>query len=97
MSTNLGTPPAATMAETVGTAVFGTVMTSDPAFTPSAFKPSINAFVPLSTPMPCPTPQYAANALSNSATQGPSISWPERNTWSTAARIASRSFRYSSR
>ena len=35
MSTKTGLAPSVRMAETVGTAVLGTVMTSSPAFTPS--------------------------------------------------------------
>ncbi len=51
-STNTGVAPVETIAETVGIAVFGTVMTSSPGPIPSARRARNSASVPLFTPFP---------------------------------------------
>ncbi len=55
-STKTGVAPVESMAITVGAAVFDTVITSSPGPMPSAWRPSLMAFVPLSTPTQWSTP-----------------------------------------
>ena len=89
-STNTGRAPSERIAEAVGTAVLGTVITSSPAATPAAASAIWIASVPLLTPTPPATPTEAAMARSNASPSGPRMSWPELKTRSTAARICSR-------
>jgi len=56
-STNAGRAPAASIASTVATNEFGTVMTSTPGSTPKASNPSCMATVPSLTPAQYSTPQ----------------------------------------
>jgi len=57
MSTNTGVALAKEMAEMVGTAVLGTVMTSSPGCTPQASKARCSASVPEPTPTPWRAPR----------------------------------------
>ena len=56
-STSTGLAPANDMAEMVGTAVFGTVITSSPGPISQAFKERCNASVPEPTPTANPAPR----------------------------------------
>ena len=80
MSTNRCVPPAVTMADTVGIAVFEVVITSSPGRRSSVRSASSSASVPLPTPTPCPAPQYAASSRSKLRTLSPRIRRPERAT-----------------
>ena len=58
ISTKIGTAPTLLIADTVGIAVFETVITSSPFLTPMAFKAIIKASVPLETPTEYFVPIY---------------------------------------
>ena len=55
---NLGVAPAVTIAETVGTAVLATVITSSPGPMPKVLSAIKIASVPLFTPTPCRACEY---------------------------------------
>src|SRR5271154_1476890 len=67
----------------------GLVITSSPSLTPTARSARWRPAVPLETAHPNGAPTRAANALSNAGTRGPSESWPERSTSTTARSSAS--------
>ena len=67
----------------------GDVTTSSPSPTPTARSARCSPAVPLETALAWATPSRAANASSKAGTRGPSESWPDRRTSSTACSSAS--------
>ena len=88
ISTNTGIAPVLTIAETVGIAVFETVITSSPSPIFKALSAKKIASVPLATPMPCLASQNAAYCSSKFFTFEPNISHPESKTSSIADNIS---------
>ena len=88
MSTSTGRAPHNSMALTVATAVWLTVMTSSPGPTPHARSARWSASVPLPALTHSPTPAHAANSASNASVSGPSRYRPPASTRATAASIS---------
>jgi hypothetical protein len=88
MSTSTGVAPQSSIAATVATAVWETVMTSSPGPMPQPRSARCRASVPLPTPTPDRTPQYAANSASNARTSSPRMYRPLSSTRAIAPSIS---------
>ena len=82
ISTNTGIAPISAMTSEVATKVNGVVMTSSPAFTPSAISEMSKASVPEATVMQCLACVKVSSFSSSSRTSGPMMYWPcSRTVW----------------
>src|SRR3954453_19080261 len=89
LSAKTGRAPSKTHAFAEATNENGDVTTSSPSPTPMARSARCSAAVPDDTALAYGAPTRAANASSKAVTRGPSDSWPERRTSSTACSSAS--------
>ena len=76
MSTKTGRAPSSAITSAVAAKVKGVVITSSPAFTPSAISAISSASVPLETVTQCFVPAKVASAASSAFTSGPMMYWP---------------------
>ena len=93
-SANTGVIPSSATTSTVATKVKEQVISSSPAFRPSAIIAICKASVPLAQPMVCFTPRYALSSFSNSFTSGPLMKAVLSITRRWAASTSSLIFRY---
>src|SRR4030095_9521451 len=89
MSTNTGVAPVSAMVVPEATNENAEVMTSSPAFTPSARRARRSASVPELTPTPCRAPEASASSASSARPSGPMMNHAEVSTRSAAARSSS--------
>ena len=88
ISTSIGVAPEDSIAETVATAVWETVITSSPIPIFNALNEISIASVPLATPIEKFAPIYSANSFSNEFTSLPSIKFLLDKTFRTAFSIS---------